>query len=451
MQDWQIAVLVVVIVVFVALATPLIFLIYRFGSNRRRYSSKRTNTTTSRYADSSCCAKHNIVDAGDAFGQLFRGDPRIHPSTHLLYFLDFQGELHWIDFNKKPAAKIDTESALQQYIFENFHPMVEEGNRVVPLPPEMLALSYINDHQSLVVLDLNRLLARDAEFGARMRHTAERPLLLSRLVADVADGAVFTALSRYGYTVGDASVPSVTQTGMQCPALVAASPPQQRHQRIDVNLSTSRANPIAAAPAVSASMPDTHVPPPTVRPPVAPHLSPPSNFSSPYACDASGMAPVPVIHPCDTHHITTSTPVSITAASYTVLNANGSRTELDAISTARIEGARLRWDRRQSLVVPFMSGVLSGYQCVIDPVTEEATLSTESAARAANVNGVESIVCRRADALYYTVERVNSTQWLPFDKAFYLPAGRWCVRARATLYCDNSSKTIAKVFTVTVI
>ncbi|CAG9583777.1 conserved hypothetical protein [Leishmania major strain Friedlin] len=451
MQDWQIAVLVVVIVVFVALATPLIFLIYRVGSNRRRYSSKRTNKTTSRYADSSYCAKHGIVDAGDAFGQLFRCDPRIHPSTHLLYFLDFQGELHWIDFNRKPAAKIDTESALQQYIFETFHPMVEEGNRVVPLRPEMLALSYMNDQQSLLVLDLNRLLARDTEFGARMRHTAERPLLLSRLVADVADGAVFTALSRYGYTAGDASVPPVTQTSMQCRALVAASPPQQHQQQIEVDLSTSRANPMAAAPAVSASMPDTHVPPPTVRPPVAPHLPPPSNFSSPYACDASGMAPAPVIHPYDTHHITTSTPVSITATSYMVVNANGSRTELDAMNTARIEGARLRWDRRQSLVVPFTSGVLSGYHCIIDPVTEEVTLSTESAARAANVNGMESIVCQRADALYYTVERVNSTQWLPFVKAFYLPAGRWCVRARATLYCDNSSKTIAKVFTVSVI
>ncbi|CBZ26096.1 conserved hypothetical protein [Leishmania mexicana MHOM/GT/2001/U1103] len=451
MQDWQIAVLVIVIVVFVGLATPLIYLIYRFGSRRRRYSSKRTNMTTSRYADSSCCAKYGILDAGDAFAQLFRGDPRIHSSTHLLYFVDFQGELHWINFNKKPAAKIDTESAIQQYIFETFHPIVEEDNRVVPLPPEMLALSYINYHQTLVVLDLNRLLARDAEFGARMRHTAERPLLLSRLVADGADRAVLTALSRYGHTAGDAFVPPVTQTSGQCPALVTASPLQQYQQRIEVDLSTSRANPMSTTPAVSTSLPNTHAPPPTVQPPVAPPLLPPSNFSSSYACDIFGMAPTPVIHPCDTHHITTSTPVSITAASYVLLNANGSGTELDAMSTARIEGARLRWDRRQSLVVSFVSGVLSGYQCIIDPITEEATLSTESAARATNVNGVESIVCRRADALYYTVERVNSTQWLPFDKAFYLPAGRWCVRARATLYCDNSSKTIAKVFTVSMI
>ncbi|GET93322.1 hypothetical protein, conserved [Leishmania tarentolae] len=451
MQDWQIAVLVVILVVFVGLATPLIFLIYHFRNRRHRHSSKKTNTVTARYADTNDCARHDIVDLGDAFSQLFRGDPRIHPSTHLLYFLDFQGQLRWINFKKKPAANIGNESAMQQYIFETFRPTVEEGSTAVTFPPEMLGLSYMNDHQRLVTLDLNRLLARDAEFGARMQHTAERPLLLSRLVPDGADGDVLTVLSLRGYTVGGASVPPVIPSSTQYPSLTAASPPQQYQQRLEVDLSASRANPMSIAPAVSTATPGTRTPPPVDRSPVTSHFPPPMNLGSAYTLDASGMAPTPVIHPSDTHHITTSTPVSITAALYTVLSTNGSRTELDMISTAMIERARLRWDRRENLVVPIVSGVFSGYQCVINPVTEEATLSMVSAAHATNVNGERVIVCQRADILYYTVERVNSTQWLPFNKAFYLPAGQWCVRARSMLYNDNSSKTVAKVFTVKVV
>ncbi|AIO02388.1 hypothetical protein LPMP_352510 [Leishmania panamensis] len=442
MQGWQIAALVIIVVAFVALAVPLVLFIYRLGTCRRLRLSGRTKTISSRYVESIVRTQDDISDAGDAFSRLHRGDPRIHPSTHLLYFLDFQGKLHWIDFRKKPASEIDTESAMQQYIFETFQPTVEESNRMVYLPPETLALSYVNEHQRVVVMDLNRLLARDATFGARMLHTAERPLLLSRLVADDANGAVFTPLSRYGYTVGDAAVVPVTQSSMQYPALVAPSSPKQHQQCIEVDISESRANPMSMGPAVSAPMSSTPVPPPQ------PSLS---NLKSAYVFDSSGMAPAPVIHPCDTHHITASTLVSITAASYTVLDANGTRTELDATNTALIEKARLRWDRRQRLVVPLVSGVLAGHQCVIDPVTEAVALFRSPAALATQVNGVHPVVCQRADALYYTVERVNSTQWLPFDKPFCLPAGRWCVQARSMLYSDDSSKTIAKVFTVTVL
>ncbi|KAG5464819.1 hypothetical protein LSCM4_00260 [Leishmania orientalis] len=446
MRGLKVALLIITVVTFVALATLLIFLIWWFGRSRRLRHSK-TKITTSHYLESGARTNNDVVSAGDAFTHLYRGDPRLRPKAYLLYFLDFQGKLHWIDFRTKPAADIDTESAMQQYIFETFQPTIQEGSRVVSLPPEMLALSYMNDNKALVVMDLNRLLARDAEFGERMMHTAERPLLLSRLVADSSTESVFTALSRYGNTAGGAAVASVAQASMPCPASVVASSPQQHHQQIQVDLRGTCANPMAMAPEVSVGTSVTYVPPPVVQPPVTPPVPPPSSLHSVYALDASGMAPTPVIHPCGTHHITTSTLVSVTAASYTVLYANGSRTELGAANTAKIEGARLRWDRRQSLVVPLVS-TMSGYQCVIDPITEEAKLFAAPPALTAGVDGVQTIECERADVLYYTIERVNSTQWLPFSKPFYLPAGRWCVRARAVLHRDNSSKTSAKVFTV---
>lgn len=448
MQDWQIGVLVVIIVVFVALATLLVLLIYRFGNWRRCCRSGASRKTVSRYVDTVREAHTTVFDgSGDAYSHLFRGDPRIRPSTHVMYFLDFQGELHWIDFKKRPATTIHGEVDIQQYLVDTFQPTIEEGNRVVAFSPEMLGLSYVSDPFTIVVMDLNRLLARDAEFGARMLHTAERPLLLSRLVADGADGAVFTALSRYGYTVGGAAVPPATQiTGgpgaTPTPAAGAAAP-YSHTQQIELDLSRSRANPMVQVPTSL-----SHTPPP--QPPLLPAAVPlPSAGAAVYAADGAGMAPTPVIHPAETHHIATSTLISITAATYTVLHSAGGRTELDAVNTARIEAARMRWDHRSSLLVPLVTGPLTGYLCAIDPVSEGATLFAP-ASTAASARTAEPMVCLRADALYYTVERVNSTQWLPFTAPFFLPAGRWCVRARAVLYRDDSSQTSAKVFTVNV-
>ncbi|KAG5464077.1 hypothetical protein LSCM1_00257 [Leishmania martiniquensis] len=446
MQGVKIALLVITVVIFVVLAALLIFLICWF-SRRRCHSASKANT--SRYLESVARTSHDALDTGGAFAKLYRGDPRLRPSAYLLYFLDFQGKLQWVDFRTKPAVGIATESAMQQYIFENLQPTIQEGSRLVRLPPEMLALSYVNDNQALVVMDLDRLLARDAEFGARMRHTAERPLLLSRLVADSSNESVFTALHRYGHTGGDAAVAPAAQAGAPRPTSIVTSPPQQHHQQVQADLRESCTNPMAIAPGVPAATLDTPTPPPVAQSSVAPPLPLPlpGNFNSVYAFDASGMAPTPVIHPCGTHHITTSTLVSVTAASYTVLHVDGSRTELGAANTERIEAARLRWDRRQSLVVPLASD-MSGSQCVIDPITGTAKLFAAPSALGTGVDSVLSIECERADALYYTVERINSTQWLSFCKPFYLPAGRWCVRARAVLHRDNSSRTAAKVFTV---
>ncbi|KAK7199966.1 hypothetical protein NESM_000045100 [Novymonas esmeraldas] len=436
MQDWQIAVLVVIVVVFVALATLLLFLIYKFGNCNRLRLGRKSNIAASRYAD-----------ATDAFSRLYRDDPRIHPSAHLLYFLDFQGELHWIDFKRRPASKIRTEAALQHHIVDVFQPTVEDGNRVLSFAPEMIGLSYVNEQHALVVLDVNRLLARDSDFGARMLHTAERPLLLSRLVADGVDGVVYTVLSRYNYNgAGGAAVSPVSRTATAFPAA-----PGLGQQLVEVDLSRSRANPMSFAPSVPPALPYAPAPPPVFRSPVAAALPPPSTSHHTYAADVPGMAPTPVVHPCETHHITTSTLVSVSAATYTVLHSNGGRTELDAVNTARVEAARLRWDRRQSLVVPLASGVLAGYQCLLDPVSEAATLVATSAIPGASASSAEPVVCQRADLLHYTVERVNSTQWLPYSGPFCLPAGRWCVRARAVLFRDDSSKTVAKVFTVNVL
>lgn len=442
MQDWKVAVLVVIIVVFVVLASLLLFLLYRFGN--WRHFLRRKNKTTLRYVDD---VEENVThkslqvtqseDSSDMYRQLFLYDPRLRPSPHVLYFIDFQGELLSVDFKKKASRHINTESELQRYLVDTFHPTIEEGNRVNAVTAEMLGLAYVDDLQALVVLDLNRLLDRDDEFGARMTHTAERPLLLARLVPDGADGAVYTTLTRFGYTVGSPPTLRVRADG-NC--LVAPSQ-QQQQQEIIVDVAQSRANPMA--PSSTAVAPST-----SAAPPNAPQLSPlhAPRVASLFSPDVPGLAPVPLIHPCNTHHITTSTPVTVTAATYTVLHHNGCRSVLDAANTAVIEGARLRWDRRQSLVVSLVSSVFAGYQCVIDPVTENGNLLPPRGVGTL----AEPIVCQRADALQYTVERVNSTQWLPVERAFYLPAGRWCVRARSLLYSDDSTKSTAKVFTVNV-
>jgi hypothetical protein len=454
MQDWKVAVLVVIIVVFVVLAALLLFLLYRFGHWRRL--AHRKKTTTLRYIDD---VENTLQEMGDSNGsevywRLFLHDPRLRPSSHVMYFIDFQGELLSIDFKKKKLRHITTEQDLQRYLLETFHPTIEEGNRVTTMTPEMLALSYVDDRQALVVLDLSRLLERDREFGARMKHTAERPLLLTRLVPDGVDGAVYTTLTRFGNVV---DAPPAQQAASPAGGNLLAAPPQQQQQlqqqEILVDVAHSQANSMTAASSHLAAVPSP-------APPAATHASSPplltthaqpsppqaARGTSIYSADLPGMAPAPVIHPCDTHHITTSTPITVTAATYTVLHRNGTRSVLDAANTAMIESARLRWDRRQSLVIPLVSGVFAGYHCGFDPVTENGSLLPPQGGGTL----AEPLVCLRADAVQYTVERVNSTQWLPVERAFYLPAGRWCVRARSALYNDGSSKSVAKVFTVNV-
>ncbi|KPA80230.1 hypothetical protein ABB37_05201 [Leptomonas pyrrhocoris] len=449
MQDWKIAVLVVIIVVFLVLAALLLFLLYRFG-NWRRFTLHRKKKTL-RYIDD---VEENIIrnrlqegatDSSDMYQQLFLYDPRLHPSPHVMYLIDFQGELLSLDFKKKSLHNVKTEPDLQRYLFDAFHPTIEEGNRVTAVTPEMLALSYVDDRQALVVLDLNRLLDRDAEFGARMQHTAERPLLFSRLVPNGVDGSVYTTLTRFGYSVGAPPSMRVRPDGNY----LVAPPQAQQSQQIAVDVAESRANPIArmnpmARASASSAAAAAAVPPSAF--PGAAQYPPPTHTTSLYVPDVPGMAPAPIIHPCGSHHITTNTPITVTAATYTVLHSNGTRSVLDAANTALIESARLQWDRRQSLVVTLVSGSFTGYQCVVDPVTENGNLFPPRGGG----GFAEPIVCQRADALQYTVERVNSTQWLPVERALYLPGGRWCVRARAVLYSDDSSKSSAKVFTVNV-
>ncbi|KPI87013.1 hypothetical protein ABL78_3925 [Leptomonas seymouri] len=455
MQSWKVGLLVVIIVVFLALAALLLFLLYRFGHWRRfTLLRKKVDSLYLDHVEESVHRNNfhdDVVDSSDMYLQLFLHDPRLRPSPHVLYFIDFQGELLSLNFKKKPLHNVRTESELQRYLFDTFHPTIEEGNRVTTVMPEMLALSHVDDRQVLVVLDLNRLLNRDSEFGARMLYTAERPLLLSRLVPDGVDGVVYTILTRFGYSV---VAPPFMQVRADGNYLVAPPQSQQSQQQQDIVVDVSQlrgnpmmqppASPAAAAVVPSPAVPASKYPRQSFSAPAQSQASSASPSASLFTLDMPGMAPTPIIHPSDTHHITTSTPIVITAATYTILYNNGARSVLDAANTAAIESAYLRWDRRHSLVSTLVSGALAGYQCVIDPVTENGNLLPPQGSG----GFAEPIVCLRADALHYTVERVNSTQWLPFERAFYLPAGRWCVRARSVFYRDDSTKSTAKVFKV---
>lgn len=436
MKSWQIGVLVAICVVFVAAASLILFLIYRYGNWRTLCSAGKA---ASRYAE------ERQFGVTDAYSRLYIGDLRIRPSGHILYFIDFHGELKWIDFSKKPASRIRTEDELQRYIWTTFAPvlttaMAENVALARQQVPEALALSYVDCAQNVVVMDIFRLLLRDDEYTARMRLTAERPLLLSWLVEDP-NQPVITVLDRYRATATPQASHDAARTESQ--------------QSINVQLENYRSNPMSPPPSAATSPKLGHAPAASSVPPFTDYYATRSltPIPSPAAVAEPGSsAPTPVIHPVDAHEITTRTPVFITAASYTVFHANGSQSALEEANVIEIEAARAHWDHQQSLAVLLRAGSYAGYRCMVDPVTDAAHLVPQLSSSAAASRAREVVVRSSADtSLYYTIERVSSTQWLLYEHPLQLPAGKWCVQAKAVSLCDGSSKTTSKIFVVNVI
>lgn len=394
MLDWQIAVLVVICVVFVIVAALLLFLLWRIS---------RKPTTTMKGGGS-------IGSQGAA--TRYCG---LTPSDTVLHFVDFNDLAKSIDFAAHP--ELTSGAALQTYIAVLCGGLDD---------PESLSLDYLSDSGAIVVMDLDRLITQDAEFAARMRHTAERPLQLSRLV-DVG-GPTVTALptdaplslEQTGANGGTASVTNplvgVASTSNQLDVALS-----MRYPAHTLPSSTSRAGALALTNVEDGGSRGIRRLP---------------------ALEGDGShspGPVPRIFPTSST-ITPNTPVCIMAATYTVRHLDGTTHVLDDATTAVLEAAMCGDSTSRTIRVE--RGEYHGCVFLVHPERGEATLRAPGMVDC-------TVVRRRAEGVQYTVDRTNSTQWRTFNRPFFLPPGRWCVRARATSASTTHSPSTAKVYTVT--
>lgn len=389
MKDWQIAVLVIICVIFLISAFLLGFLIYRTWL--------------------------------DGLPACYPGCTR---KKNVLYYLDFSYQLQFVDIKRD---YIHNGTALQQCLAKK----LASTSPTATADWELLCLSYLgNDYREVtpsaaertVPLDLDRLVANDAQRDARMRHTAERPLFL-QLLEEV-----------YPNSGGGTGGTVLNNPLAGCQPSTAGRPVDS----IDIDVNISRAG--QATPAQSQLTPS--------QTPAAQSLVPYSQTRRPApplpACSSS---PKPLLFPTEVY-ITDQTPIFILAAHYYLYDPNGAVQVLDEVTTATLEagmcGESTNSGNRADGSSPCLrlrEGPYESATVLLDVGKGTAVLRRPGVVDC-------TLVRRAADHVQYCVDRQNSSQWEPFEKPLQLPPGRWCVRAQATSAFGVSPTTTAKVYTV---
>lgn len=392
--------LVVMCVVFVVLATVLILLIRRYWNGAAL--AKSTLCCGSREDDSASCY------------------PGCHPNANVLYFLDFAHVLHAVDITEG----ISTGAALQQAV------ALAAG---VTERVDTLSLAATSG-TVMVEIDLDRLIAKDAQRDQRMRRTAVRPLLLHRLV-EVDDGS--RSAPAVGSGVSSAEPPSLN------PFASAASGCNGVND-VNVTLTRQLQQPSSQGALYPTTFTGAQAPSYVAgvfHDPAAPAPLPPVM-----------SVPSPLIFPSYTSHISTTTPVYIMAAHYFICYpANSSPHNaaysiapqlVDEATTAQLEAAMCGESGSQT--VSLSQGPLAGSTFTVNPRNGTARLRL-----AGQLSPQELMVVRRkADIIRYCIDSTSSSQWRLFEQPIFLPPGRWCLRAKVSSADERYSDTAAKVFSV---
>ncbi|ESL11349.1 hypothetical protein TRSC58_00902 [Trypanosoma rangeli SC58] len=334
MNNIQIYVLVAMCVVFVLVASLLVFIFLRWGRKRR---------TNPKLSDAAASEEGGCV-------------------------------LHFLDFSRTPQA-VD----IQAMCITDAKSLRSALATACGLPDgTSLTLLYVDETGRSVEMDLDRLVVPDENLRIRMHHTEGRPLVLSQEVKSLS----FTPVK-----------------------YEQEEPAKQKYNGvIDVTYTRS-----------GGRVPDVG-----------------GVSQRPYT---NGCVPPPVILPLSSR-ISSATPVSITAARYTV-RSSGVVLEKDA--AAFVEVAMMERTRR-TVTLP------CGARVIVEPNERAAWLLDESGR---NV-GVP-LLREAAESVRYTVDNMSSVQWCPYTHPIFLPPGRWCIRAESSTVDRCSVETVSRVFTVDIV
>ncbi|EAN78107.1 uncharacterized protein TEOVI_000526800 [Trypanosoma equiperdum] len=240
-----------------------------------------------------------------------------------------------------------------------------------------IALTYVNDARRCVEVDPDLLLRSDGELSDRLMQSKFFPL-------------------RLGWRVKP------------------PQPEQKRHQK-------QRVDEDAKACSAEESRIATRI-----------HECPQEMANGSYK-DVVGSTPLPLILPTNSH-ITSSNPITITAAQYTV---EGSNYVLDVNTVVAMQEA-LRQHTPRSILLEDGSVIL------VDPARRTVCLRTPQGNQCA-------VTEHPAGELKYTIDNKGAGQWYPYRCPIYLPPGRWCVRAEASSADHRRVRTTSRVFTVDVV
>ncbi|KEG10248.1 hypothetical protein DQ04_03981010 [Trypanosoma grayi] len=256
--------------------------------------------------------------------------------------------------------------------------------------PETISLVYTNEAGCCVEVDLDRLVRPDAELHGRLRRTIEQPLLLTRH-EQVLKSPAMPGSEQWAPSVGNARN--------------ASDEIEVNYRRDADRLSSKRVRHVGA-----------------VRP-----------------MSSGGNVPAPLILP-RRRHISSTTQVSILAVHY-VVESEG--TVLDEHATAVVEDAMAGGVQR-TVTLP------NGEHVAVEPRERAAWLLNNSRSSGTQ-DGALPLIRKTAEVLQYTIDNMSSAQWYPYRHPFFLPPGRWCVRAESSTFDHRFIETNSRVFTVNVV
>ncbi|RNF26578.1 uncharacterized protein Tco025E_01348 [Trypanosoma conorhini] len=334
MNGTQIGVLVAMCVVFLLVASLLVFILLRLGRQRR--------------------ADQKSTDAEAQEG-----------SGRVLHFFDLFRTPRSLDLQ---AMSITDAKSLQSALAAACG--MPDGTS--------LTLLCVDEVGRSVVMDLDRLVFPDEQLELRMRHTEGRPLLLAE------------------------EDKPLTPT----PATYQQEVPVRQNYNTEIDVTYARDG----------------------------GRLPRLGGASQTAC-SNGAVPPPVILPLSSR-ISSATPVSITAARYVVQGGGGA---LGKDAAAFVEAAMMG-STRCTVTLPY------GARVIVEPNARAAWLLDEN-----NRSAGAPLLREAAEAVRYTVDNMSSVQWCPYTRPFYLPPGRWCIRAESSTADHRCIETVSRVFTVDIV
>lgn len=513
MQDWKIALMVIICVVFVILTVFLSVCIYLWWDNdpkrlqkrhrflhccssrdldeeeadRRRSSRRRRSSKNNehRYGADADGNDDGDDDEGDSPTRAQHGGrrncccyPGCKPNKDILYFLDFSQTLRSVNIR---SGRIRTGVELQVAV-------AREARVTDRIDTLSLAATYASSGAATTAtanvggaylvgdntmeVDLDRLVSSDGQRDQRMRQTAMRPLLLHRLTEvdlpghnNIGDGGspVASLANPFGSPV------AATASGGGATAVVNSN-------MIDVSVSRQQSG--RPAPLLQQQQPSImpwNVMTTTGRGgggdggPSSPIAGIFSDPRSPAPLPPVTSVPAPLIFPTRTAHITTATPVFIMAADYYIClpnNSNASAFDSNHHHQQQQGAQKIQDEETRALLESAMcsehtnnttttvrpsSGPHRGCTFTVDPQHGTALLRTPSNINANGGSVVELVVVRRRAAVVrYCLDTSGASQWRAFEAPIYLPAGRWCLQAKVSSADDRFTDTAAKVFSVSV-
>lgn len=393
MLGWQIAVLVVMVVVFLVCFAVLTFLLLKYG----RWG-----------------------DAGAWRGGKAQKGPLV------LHFRDFDNVPRSINLEENPSIL----NALSLY---------EKISQLCGVTdPETLALYSVEASEKegaspAPPIAPDAFLKRDASFTERVQQTARLPLVLGRMygfhrVGDAESSTPNAAMvqkQRLEHVVVDVGVAKHQgeQTGrVESTGGGGANRPSQALQRKKADEEDGGRG-VDIVRHAQARRGPSPVPPPAVTTSCAlePSLSP---FLLP-----------------TTHHISTKTPLSIHASMYYVCLDSGATRRLDAYATTAIDKVLLANQKGSDYTFAVPQQGKYAHR-------EFHFAGSRITLRASQPGERDCVVTRRAsDAIFFTFDKSMNAHWQRYTRPFYLPPGRWCVRARAQ-YDGEEGGSVSRVFAV---